>query len=111
MRLCQYSRDLLSSTTDSMPCKCSRCDSISPAGPAPMIPICVRIVEMKATCRALRKKIATIPTDLADVGRSSAAPLQNRSQPIAGASFVLDVTIALRSQLRLQTEHGKCLHL
>ena len=29
--------------SNSMPCRCSRCDSSSPAGPAPTIPTCVRI--------------------------------------------------------------------
>jgi hypothetical protein len=61
--------------------------------------------------RASTKTIAMMPIDLAYLGRSSAAPLQNCGEPIAGASLVLDVTIAVRSQLRLQTEHGKCLHL
>src|ERR1035437_4417819 len=29
--------------TESIPCRWRRCESISPAGPAPTIPICVRI--------------------------------------------------------------------
>src|SRR5215212_2871770 len=33
-----------SSTTDSMPCRCSRCESSVPAGPPPTIPTCVRII-------------------------------------------------------------------
>src|SRR5215210_2006700 len=36
-------RGRLSSTTDSMPDRCSRCESMSPAGPAPTMPTCVRI--------------------------------------------------------------------
>ena len=37
-----YRRLRASSTTDSMPARCSRCDSIRPAGPAPTMPTCVR---------------------------------------------------------------------
>src|SRR3954452_2659919 len=42
-RCSTYSRLRSSSTTDSMPSRCRRCDSISPAGPAPTLPTCVRI--------------------------------------------------------------------
>src|SRR6202050_3582429 len=42
-RSSQYSRLRASITTDSMPCRCSKCESTSPAGPAPTIPTCVRI--------------------------------------------------------------------
>ena len=38
-----YWRLRFSTTTDSRPARCSRCESISPAGPAPTIPTCVRI--------------------------------------------------------------------
>jgi hypothetical protein len=33
----------LSRTTDSIPCRCRRCESSSPAGPAPMMPTWVRM--------------------------------------------------------------------
>ena len=35
---------------DSMPSRCRRCDSISPAGPAPTIPTCVRIHFLRVAC-------------------------------------------------------------
>src|SRR5688572_4372909 len=38
-----YSRLRFSTMTESMPLRCSRCPSMSPAGPAPMMPTCVRI--------------------------------------------------------------------
>jgi hypothetical protein len=60
---------------------------------------------------SIEKNIALGPIDLADMGRSNAAPLHNCSNRIAGALLALDVTIAVRWQSRPQTEHGKCLHL
>src|SRR5271156_1549031 len=42
-RCSTYSLERLSSTTDSIPSRCSRCASVNPAGPAPTIPTCVRI--------------------------------------------------------------------
>src|SRR5215218_7013191 len=42
-RCSTYSRLRASSTTDSMPSRCSRCDSSRPAGPAPTIPTWVRM--------------------------------------------------------------------
>jgi hypothetical protein len=55
-----------------------------------------------------------IPIDLPDMGRSMLRPYeiaQPSQSGVAGTPIRLDVTIAVRSQLRLQTEHGKCLHL
>src|SRR6516165_11334506 len=43
MRLSMYSRLRFSRITDSMPSRCRRCESINPAGPAPIIPTCVRM--------------------------------------------------------------------
>jgi hypothetical protein len=53
---------------------------------------------MEIIRRASKETVAMIPIDLADMGRSSAAPLHNRGKPIEGTSLVLDVTIAIRSQ-------------
>ena len=39
IRFSQYSRERASRITESMPFKCSRCDSSNPAGPAPTMPI------------------------------------------------------------------------
>src|SRR3984957_7588886 len=44
-RSSQYCRLRVSSTTDSMPCRCNKCDSTRPAGPAPTIPTWVRMGE------------------------------------------------------------------
>ena len=44
-RCSTYSRLRASSTTDSMPARCSRCESSSPAGPAPTMPTWVRMGE------------------------------------------------------------------
>src|SRR5258706_7134455 len=41
-RCSTWSRLRLSTITDSMPCRCKRCESSSPAGPAPTMPTCVR---------------------------------------------------------------------
>jgi hypothetical protein len=45
-RCSTYSRLRSSSTTDSIPSRWSRCDSSSPAGPAPTIPTWVRMPAM-----------------------------------------------------------------
>src|SRR6185312_9749576 len=42
-RCSTYSRLRVSSTTESIPSRWRRCESSSPAGPAPTIPTCVRI--------------------------------------------------------------------
>ena len=42
-RCSTYSRSRPSSTVDSMPCRCIRCDSSRPAGPAPTMPTWVRM--------------------------------------------------------------------
>src|SRR3954447_11017398 len=36
---------------DSMPARCSRCESINPAGPAPTMPTCVRNVRLRSNQR------------------------------------------------------------
>src|ERR1051325_11988039 len=36
---------------DSMPARCSRCESINPAGPAPTMPTCVRNVGLRCNQR------------------------------------------------------------
>src|SRR5258708_37966839 len=56
-RLSTYSREWLSSTTLSIPCKCKRWASIRPAGPAPTIPTCVRIIAMENLRRVLLRKL------------------------------------------------------
>src|SRR5512139_2105395 len=55
-----YSRLFASMTTDSIPRRCSRCDSINPAGPAPTIATCVRIASMATTLRP-RRLAAAVP--------------------------------------------------
>src|SRR3954464_9092926 len=47
------SRLRTSSTTDSIPCRCRRCERRSPAGPAPTIPTCVRM-DGYNTCKGER---------------------------------------------------------
>src|SRR5215210_5447868 len=62
------SRLRVSSTTDSIPSRCSRCESSSPAGPPPTIPTCVRM------CVAP-------PSLVTAVGQSQAPPMRPVGPP------------------------------
>src|SRR5579872_5044567 len=101
IRCSTYSRLRVSSTTDSIPARCSRCDSSSPAGPAPTMPTWVRAsLAVIATEYARRDAESSVGGRRAAIDRG----LQQNLLDLVGAQPVAPRAGQVQRQLLVMTE-------